>query len=709
MDARRFVTCLLALVCAGCGGGRLMQLTSPAGANGKLYVLSEVPRDVWPKPPSAQTPLYVSGTLKLAPNVTQDGSFLSWLGSRVTKAQGVGRIELTFFIDPKRAYTTTILMDETGTAVALQRDDDGNIESTSLLAEKSGKTAAGAPGVPLWLPKWVDRYVYVNVSITQLPPEASGPFKEAVSAFSDAGASMLPEVAATPLKSFAERFASKDDKKNGGKPMSIDLTLRRLSDCRSGRDCSTALADQTLVFLEKTENESDFIKRYSLSGVELVDKAGKPYPGVAAFIELHVDRLPDTLFSANCRALLADPGNVDADDLEKACSADELAPSDKLAFEPLRDAIAAMRQPFADREHKAKAFAELDKRAKLCGPGADNWPADSAVCAAALGLIERTRQRDVTLAAVGEALRRYGEALKPLDNVDLKGPDPCGAFAMHDARERAAEDALKDSPAVKDSGCLFSHEGEPPVRCKDLPSLEETAAKYRERRQKLAEACALDRLAKADLSGHPDRELARQFILEASTLQDIDWAVMKPRADQPVGTEPPEKVAEALRGAMDPAHALPPSQRLNQLLERARRKLESLTLDYAAALRSYQAFTTSIDIDSIKALAQEVEHLAAKRGERAQWLRDLLRDAALIARLSLGDLFEGSKDSYKVLGNWEDLRGKSTQVRTLLRAALQELSPPTIPVEPGASPKAAAISPMSAAGETHPVPVGASK
>ncbi len=682
MEYRRLLASLLVLSCAaGCGGARLMQLTSPSGANGKLYALSDVPRDAWPPAPAqANAPLYVSGTLKLAPNVSEDG-LLPWLGSKM-KAPGVGRVDLTFFIDPKRQQTTTLLMDESGSALALQRDEEGNVKSGSLLTEKQGKADGGAPGVPLWLPKWVDRYVYVNVSITQLPPEATAPFKDVVSALTNAGASMLPEAAGTPVKKFAEKFIAGD--KKGPKPLAIDLTLRRLEECRTARDCTTPLADQTLVFLEREPSSAEVVKRYTLSGVELVDKAGKPYPGLAAFVEIRVDRFPDALLSAECRAQLGATGRIDAGELARACPSDELAPSDKLAFEPLRAAIAAMRQPFSDREKKGVALAELEKRAKSCGEGAGvhGLPAHLPLCTAAAGLLERVQKDDPTLREVDQALKRYSEILRTLDNVDGSTASPCDAFTVHDGRERAAEEVLRDSPALLGSGCLFSHHGEPPIRCKDLPTAEELSARYRQKRQKLAEACALDRLAKADLSAHPDQALARDFILETSTLNDADWRVMKPRADQPLGAETPEAVAEALRKVMDPSSALPPSQRLNKLVERARVKLQSLTLDYAAAARSYQAFITSIDVAGIKALAAQVEAHAGKPAARPQWLADLLRDANGLAGLEIDDLFEGSKDSYKVLGNWEELRGKSTVVRTLLRAALQELAPPPVTVTP---------------------------
>jgi hypothetical protein len=186
----------------------------------------------------------------------------------------------------------------------------------------------------------------------------------------------------------------------------------------------------------------------------------------------------------------------------------------------------------------------------------------------------------------------------------------------------------------------------------------------------------------------------------------VDWTVMKPRADQPLGAEAPEAVAEALRKVMDPATALPPSQRLNKLLERARLKLQSISVDYAAAVRSYEAFTTSIDVAGIKLLAGELETQATRQSVRTQWLKDLLRDANRLASLKLGDLFEGSKDSYKVMGNWEELRGQSTQIRTLLRSALRELAPPPVPVMPSveAPAKAASVSP-----EEQPVSVGAPK
>ncbi|HLL52948.1 MAG TPA: hypothetical protein VK447_05340, partial [Myxococcaceae bacterium] len=407
MGYRRLLTGVVVLACAvGCGGARLMQLTSPSGANGKLYALSDVPREAWPKPGPAQAPLYVSGTLKLAPHTGGEG-LLPWLGSKM-KAPGVGRVDLTFLIDPKRQYTTTLLLDESGGALALQRDEEGNVKSGSLLTDKQGKADGGAPGVPLWLPKWVDRYVYVNVSITQLPPEASAPFKDVVGALTNAGASMLPEAAGTPVKKFAEKFIAGD--KKGPKPLAIDLTMRRLEECRTARDCTTPLSDQTLVFLEREQSAAELVKRYTLSGVELVDAAGKPYPGLTAFVEIHAERFPDALLSADCRAQLGALGRVDAGELARACPSEELAPSDRLAFEPLRAALAGMRQTFADRERKSTALLELEKRLEGCGDS--GLPPSLPLCTAAATLAERVRKDDPTLREVAPALKRYSETLR---------------------------------------------------------------------------------------------------------------------------------------------------------------------------------------------------------------------------------------------------------------------------------------------------------
>jgi hypothetical protein len=137
---------------------------------------------------------------------------------------------------------------------------------------------------------------------------------------------------------------------------------------------------------------------------------------------------------------------------------------------------------------------------------------------------------------------------------------------------------------------------------------------------------------------------------------------------------------------MEAGAPLPSSPRLDGLLARARRKLEALNADYATAQRSQRAFLTSIDVEGIRKLASQVQALADQRGERPQWLRDLLRDAERIQGLGLADLFEGAKDAYKVRGNWEELRGRSSNVRTLLSAALRELTRPTVVVEPGAAP-----------------------
>ena len=102
-----------------------------------------------------------------------------------------------------------------------------------------------------------------------------------------------------------------------------------------------------------------------------------------------MDRLPDTLLSAECRAQLSSTQPVDADDMEKACPSDGFAPSDKLLFEPLRDAMVKMREEHPDREHKARAYSELEARAKICNGEPSGWPTQSAVCAAALGLLDQ--------------------------------------------------------------------------------------------------------------------------------------------------------------------------------------------------------------------------------------------------------------------------------------------------------------------------------
>lgn len=666
-----------------------MQLTSPAGASGTLHPLPAVAPQLWPAPVPAHTPLYVSATLKLVPSQEGRGP-LQWLGARL-RTPGVGRIQLTFLVDPDRRFTTTLLMDESGTAVALQGDDAGNVTTASLLADGTGRTASVATGVPLWQPQWVDRYVYANVALTKLPPEASQPFKEAVGALMSAGSVVLPQPTA-PVRAFAERYTTRDERA-GARPLSVELTLRRPSDCRSGRECTSALADQTLVLVERSDEPAGFTRRYRLSGAGLVDAGGRPYSGLAAYVEVHVERLPDTLFSPECRALLEGSGPVDAGALQEACPAEALAPADRLAFAPLRDALAAARQPLPDREARALALVALEQRAAVCGTGPSGWPAEGAVCHAARGLLDRTRKEDPTLAELVSALRRYREALARLDNVDLTGADPCGAFALHDAGEREAEAALAAAEAVRGSGCLVAHADAVPVRCRDLPSAQELSGRYRQRRQTVAERCAVDRLAHAELPGAPDQAVARDYVVQAAGLADPEWATMVPRADQPLGGEPPERVVQALRAVMDPGGQLPPSPRLEQLLARARRKLEALTLDYDAAQRSYRAFLTSIDVEGIQALASQVQSLTEARGKRPQWLKDLLRDADRLAGLRLADLFEGAKDAYKVRGNWEELRGRSNAVRTLLATALHELAPPAVPVEPGAGPLPSQLGP----------------